>query len=184
MRTVRFRGPSGVVRTGDWTDSGIEFGGETYDAAEVDVLPPTEPTKILGVGANFPSFVSESDTYDWPTDAANHPRYVKTPDSLVGHGGTVVLDDEGEFVHELELGVVIGRQCRNVSRADADSVIAGYTCVDDVTNRAGGDWVRIKNFDTSAPVGPVVAAPSVVPQDATMELRVNGEQRQRDNRRT
>jgi 2-keto-4-pentenoate hydratase/2-oxohepta-3-ene-1,7-dioic acid hydratase in catechol pathway len=73
-----------------------------------------------------------------------------------------------------------------VGEADAMDVVAGYTCVVDVSNRDDQDreqnWVRGKAFDGAAPLGPVVATPEHVPDDASVELRLNGETRQSSTR--
>jgi 2-keto-4-pentenoate hydratase/2-oxohepta-3-ene-1,7-dioic acid hydratase (catechol pathway) len=82
--------------------------------------------------------------------------------------------------------VVVGQQCRHVDAADAMDVVAGYTCVVDLSNRDDQDreqnWVRGKAFDGAAPMGPVVASPDRVPADASIELRVNGETQQSSSR--
>jgi 2-keto-4-pentenoate hydratase/2-oxohepta-3-ene-1,7-dioic acid hydratase in catechol pathway len=87
---------------------------------------------------------------------------------------------------EAELGVVIGEQCRHVDAADAMDVVAGFTCVNDVSNRddqrVETNWVRGKAFDGAAPMGPVVADAGDVPEDARIRLRVNGETRQDSSR--
>jgi len=86
----------------------------------------------------------------------------------------------------MELGIVIGEQCRNVAAAEAEDVIAGYTCVNDITNFAVPiqeiSGTRAQGIDDSTPIGPVVATPDEVPSDAEMELRVSGEVRQRATR--
>src|SRR5699024_511056 len=65
-------------------------------------------------------------------------------------------------------------------------VVRGFTCVDDISNRddqrAEQNWVRGKAFDDAAPMGPLLASPDEVPDDATIELRVNGERRQHSSR--
>jgi len=61
-------------------------------------------------------------------------------------------------------------------------VVEGFTCYNDITDRSGSDWIEIKAFDSAAPVGPVVASPDEVPEDALMTLRVNGEVRQQGRR--
>lgn len=188
MRKTRFLDPSGSVRVGDWTDDGIEASGRRYDPEAVDVLPPTEPTKVIGIGPNYESNVAEKDR-DPPETPGDLLLFVKPPNALVRHGGTATFVGDGEFCFELELGVVIGEQCRNVAAADAADVIAGYTCVNEITDLSPpeslydpSNQVRAKALDDSAPVGPVVAAPDRVPADAEMELRVNGEVKQRTKR--
>ncbi len=183
MALVRFRDPAGYVRTGDWTDRGLEFGGRVYDPADVSVLPPVEPTKIVAVGRNYRSVV-EAEGVDPPTV----PRlFFKPPHTVAGHGDTISLPaGKNQVVYEAELGVVIGEQAKRVSRENAESVIAGYTCVNDISNlddRDIGDGaVRVKGFDGAAPLGPVVVPPTDVPDDATIELRLNGAVKQRGSR--
>jgi 2-keto-4-pentenoate hydratase/2-oxohepta-3-ene-1,7-dioic acid hydratase in catechol pathway len=179
MRHARFRDEAGSVREGEWTDDGIVFGGRTYDPDEVDVLPPVEPTKIVCIGLNYADHAEETDS-----DIPERPLlFLKGPNAVAGHGDTATLPPGRERVdYEAELGVVIGTQCRNVAEEDVDDVIAGYTCVNDLSNRDDQrkekNWVRGKAFDNSAPIGPVVADPEHVPDDARIELRQNGEVKQ------
>lgn len=183
MRRVRFRDPAGAVRNGNWTDTGIEFGGELYDPLEVDILPPVEPTKIVCIGLNYADHADERNK-----DLPDRPLlFLKSPNTVAGHGDTITLPAGKERVdHEAEIGVVVGDQCRNVGEADAWDIVEGFTCVNDVSNRDDQDreqnWVRGKSFDGAAPVGPLVAPVEEVPKDATVELRVNGERRQHSSR--
>ncbi|WP_435102820.1 fumarylacetoacetate hydrolase family protein [Halarchaeum sp. P4] len=182
MRHVRFRDPAGSVRQGTWTDDGIEFADRTYDPEEVEVLPPSEPTKIVCVGLNYERHAEEEGM-----EIPERPLlFLKTPNTVAGHGDTITLPEGKETVeHEVEFGVVIGEQCRNVAAEDAEDVIAGYTIANDVSNRddqyVEQNWVRGKAFDGSCPLGPVVADPEHVPENADVELRVNGEVRQSSN---
>ncbi|WP_135819598.1 fumarylacetoacetate hydrolase family protein [Halostella litorea] len=179
MRRVRFRDQAGAVRTGEWTDEGIEFGGETYDPDAVDVLPPSEPSKIVCIGRNYAKHAEERNE-----EVPDRPLlFLKPPNAVAGHGDEISLPAGKEGIeHEAELAVVIGQQCRNVPESEAAEVIAGYTCMNDVSNREDQsreqNWVRGKAFDGAAPLGPVVAPPEDVPEDARIRLRVNGETRQ------
>jgi 2-keto-4-pentenoate hydratase/2-oxohepta-3-ene-1,7-dioic acid hydratase in catechol pathway len=180
MRHVRFRDEAGSVREGEWTDDGIVFGGRTYDPDDVDVLPPVEPSKIVCIGLNYADHAEETDS-----DIPERPLlFLKGPNTVAGHGDTATLPAGKERVdYEAELGVVIGKQCRNVAEEDVDDVIAGYTCVNDLSNRDDQrkeqNWIRGKAFDNAAPIGPVVADPEHVPDDARIELRQNGEVKQK-----
>lgn len=179
MRRVRFRDVNGRAHTGEWTDAGIEFGGDVYDPDEVDVLPPTEPSKVIGVSTNNWDLLEEHD-YD-ESELPDRPRiFIKTPNAVVGHRDTIKLIPDKEFDFEGELAVVIGEECRNVSRDEAMDVIAGYTCANDITNHSDRDYygVRLKATDDTCPIGPVVASPELVPDDASIELRVDGETKQ------
>jgi len=183
MREVRFRDPAGTTRVGEWTDDGIEAAGETYDESAVEVLPPADPSKIVCVGLNYADHAAEQDS-----EIPDRPLlFLKPPNALSGHGDEVTLPPGKERVdHEAELAVVIGEQARNVDAADAMEYVAGFTCMNDVSNRDDQNreqnWVRGKAFDNSAPLGPVLATPDEVPDDATVELRVNGETRQSSSR--
>lgn len=180
MRKVRFRDPAGSVRTGEWTDDDeLRFGEEKFDPSEVDVLPPVEPSKIVCVGLNYSDHAEETDS-----EIPDRPLlFLKSPNALAAHHDTITLPKGKERVdHEAEFGVVIGEQCRNVPADRAEEVIAGYTCVNDLSNRDDQrkeqNWVRGKSFDNSAPIGPVVATPEHVPDDAEISLTVNGEEKQ------
>ena len=193
MKRVRFRDSAGNVRGGRWTvEDGepmvtasagpygrIAFGDESYPPEEVDVLPPCEPTKIIAVGRNYADHAAEHDA-----DVPDRPMlFIKPPNTVASHNTTVtLLPDKEQIDYEAELGVVIGEQCRNVSEAGAMDVVAGFTCLNDISNRDDQrkeqNWVRGKAFDNSCPLGPLVATPEHVPEDAKIELRLNGETKQ------
>jgi len=185
MKRARFRDRSGAVRTGEWTGDGLVFGGRTYDPDEVDVLPPCEPSKVVCIGRNYADHAAEHDA-----DVPDRPMlFLKGPNTLAAHGDAVDLPagTAGKRVeYEAELGVVIGEQCRNVAEDEVDEVLAGFTCVNDLSNRDDQgieqNWIRGKAFDGAAPIGPVVATPDEVPDDAAVRLRVNGETEQDGSR--
>ena len=194
MRQVRFTDPAGDQRYGEWTDDGtiradprregrVTDEIETYDPESIEVLPPCEPSKIVCVGLNYADHAEEQGM-----DVPDRPLlFLKTPNTVAAHGRTVeLLPGKDRLEHEAELGVVIGERCRNVAESDAEDVVAGYTCVNDISNRddqrVETNWVRGKSFDDAAPIGPVVAAPEAVPADATIRCRVNGELRQDSSR--
>ena len=179
MQRVRFRDPAGSVRTGEWTDDGVSFAGDDYDLDEVRLLPPCEPSKLVCIGRNYEKHAEEKGN-----PVPDRPMlFLKGPNTLAAHGDTVPLPSGKETIeHEAELAVVIGEQCRNVAAEDAMDVVAGYTASNDVSNRDDQreeqNWVRGKAFDNAAPLGPTLATPDEVPDDASIELRVNGEVRQ------
>jgi 2-keto-4-pentenoate hydratase/2-oxohepta-3-ene-1,7-dioic acid hydratase in catechol pathway len=197
MKRVRFRDPSGSVRTGEWLnddgevadtetaseDGVVAFGGESYDPSEVEILPPVDPSKVVCIGRNYADHADEMGS-----DVPGRPLlFLKPPNTVTSHGTDVALPAGKERIdYEAELGVVIGQQCRNVAEADAMDVVAGYTCVVDLSNRDDQreeqNWVRGKAFDNAAPMGPVVADPEHVPEDASIELWVNGEKHQSSTR--
>jgi 2-keto-4-pentenoate hydratase/2-oxohepta-3-ene-1,7-dioic acid hydratase in catechol pathway len=197
MKRVRFRDTAGNVRGGRWTvEDGepvvtaaagpygrIAFGDESYDPDEVDILPPCEPTKVVCIGRNYADHAEEMDS-----DLPDRPMlFLKAPNAVASHGKHLTLPSGKERIdYEAELGVVIGEQCRNVSESGAMDVVAGYTCVNDISNRDDQrqeqNWVRGKAFDNACPIGPLVATPEHVPEDASIELRLNGETKQSSSR--
>jgi 2-keto-4-pentenoate hydratase/2-oxohepta-3-ene-1,7-dioic acid hydratase in catechol pathway len=165
------------VRVGEWNDDLIEFGGRTYDPADVDILAPSDPDKIIVMDKNQEIAVEISGI------KPSVPRlYVKTPNSVVGHGGTVTIPEPvDELIVEAELGVVIGRQAKNVPHEDAMKYVGGYTCADDLL--INDDFeddpaaIRENNFDNCSPLGPVVVPPDSVPEAPAVELQIDGELR-------
>lgn len=177
---MRFRDPAGAVRTGEYdeTDGTVTAAGRTYDTGDVAVLPPCEPTKVVCVGRNYAKHADERDE-----DVPDRPLlFLKPPNAVAGHGDTTPLPADRCVEHEAELAVVVGEQVRNLDESEAMDAVAGYTVANDVSNRTDQDaeqnWVRGKAFDGSCPLGPVLATPDEVPDDAGVELRVNGELRQ------
>ncbi len=179
MYTVRFGDPAGSVRTGELRAGTVSFGAETYDLEEVDLLAPCEPTKIVCVGLNYENHAEEAGM-----EIPDRPLlFLKGPNTVAGPNDTVRLPTGKERVDwEAEFGVVIGEQCKDVPEGEAMDVVAGYTCVNDISNRDDQEveqnWIRGKAFDGAAPIGPAIASPDEVPDDAAIELRVNGETKQ------
>lgn len=177
MRYVRFRDPAGAERRGTLTEDRheVRFGGDNYSLEEVDVLPPCRPSKIVCVGLNYAEHAAELGKK--PPD---RPRlFFKPPNTVSGHEMTVTLPEgKDRLDYEAELAVVIGQQCRRVPESDAIDIVEGYTCMNDLSNRDDQEieqnYVRGKGFDGAAPLGPLMATPDEVPDDATVRTRVNG----------
>lgn len=197
MKRVRFRDTAGNVRGGRWTvEDGeelvtaaagpygrISFGDEQFAPDEVEILPPCEPTKIVCVGLNYADHAEEQGK-----EVPDRPLlFLKPPNTVASHNKRVTLPANKDRIdYEAELAVVIAEQCRNVDADDAMDVISGFTCLNDLSNRDDQsieqNWVRGKAFDNAAPIGPLVATPEHVPDDATVECRVNGELKQQSSR--
>lgn len=180
MARVRFRDAAGRTRTGTVTDDDqIEAASRTYDWADIDILAPSEPSKIVCIGRNYAEHAAEMGN-----DLPDRPLlFLKGPNAVAGHGDEIPLPAGKERVdHEAELAVVIGKQARNVDESEAFDYVSGYTCFDDISNRDDQreeqNWIRGKAFDSAAPMGPVLADPADVPDDASIQLRVNGETKQ------
>lgn len=197
MKHVRFRDPAGSVRTGQWVDDhgdvapervagdkgAVRFADRTYTPEEVDILPPCEPSKIVCIGRNYAAHADERGE-----SVPDRPLlFLKGPNAVASHESHVQLPaDRDPIEYEAELAVIIGEQCRHVPASEAASVIDGYTCMVDLSNREDQDretnWVRGKAFDNAAPLGPVCADPEHVPADASIELFVDGERKQHSTR--
>ena len=151
---------------------------QPYKLAEVRLLAPVTPSKIACVGRNYAEHAAELGN-----EVPSEPLiFLKPPTTIIGSGDAVVYPAISERVdHEGELGVVIGRRCRNVSEADALKYVFGYTVANDVTARdlqkKDGQWARAKGFDTFAPVGPWIDT-SFDPTDRMLRCLVNGAVRQ------
>ncbi|WP_049982163.1 fumarylacetoacetate hydrolase family protein [Halorubrum sp. BV1] len=187
MHRVRFRDPAGSIREGTYDPASdtVAFAGEEYalDSPAIDVLPPTDPSKIVCIGRNYAEHAAElgNDVPDRPL------LFLKPPNALASHGDTVTVPAGKDRIDwEAEIAVVIGEQCKDVDAENAMDVVAGFTCMDDISNRDDQNreqnWVRGKAFDNAAPLGPVLATPDEVPDDASVELRVNGETKQSSDR--
>lgn len=142
------------------------------------LLAPCVPTKIVCAGINYRGHGAEMG-HTLPEEPV---IFLKPPTAVVGHGAEVrVPAGFGSVDFEAELAVVLGRRAHNISPEDAHSVILGYTCANDVTNRVlqkrDGQWTRAKGFDTFCPLGPWVET-DADPRDLLVESYVNGELRQ------
>jgi 2-keto-4-pentenoate hydratase/2-oxohepta-3-ene-1,7-dioic acid hydratase in catechol pathway len=183
MRKVRFRDATGIERVGEWLageEEAIVAGGTTYSPDEVDILPPVEPTKVICQAGGYMDHREEEGFEDLP----ERPElFLKGPNAVSGHRDAIELPPGRDMVDfEAEFAVVIGEQCRATSPDEAMEYVEGYTGVNDISNRDDQDeernWVRGKAFDGSLPMGPVLATPDEIPEDATLQLRHNGEVKQ------
>lgn len=178
MPRARFVDPAGSVRTGEWTENGIAVAGRRYDPDAVDVLPPVDPDKILGVAYNFRNRYAESEE----TFPERPGIWLKGGSNVLsGHGDTVPLPPDLTVIWEAELAVVIGEQCTRVDPDEAMAVVGGYTAANDLSNRTHLEdetMYRVKSFDNSCPLGPAVASPDEVPDDPRIRMWLNDELKQ------
>lgn len=155
---------------------GVELTSETAPLAALAC--PVAPSKIIGVGRNYRAHAAELGN-----DVPSEPLlFLKPPSALVGPNASVRLPVQSERVeHEGELGVIIGRRCRNVTAGQALDHVFGYTAVCDITardlQRKDGQWTRAKGFDGFCPAGPYVVS-GIDPSDLRVTVTVNGEVRQ------
>ncbi|MFI2563402.1 fumarylacetoacetate hydrolase family protein [Paenarthrobacter sp. NPDC018779] len=141
-----------------------------------DGLPIGPPSKIICVGLNYRDHATEAGL-----DAPTRPLlFAKWPNTLVGHGGEILVPEGLRTDYEAELAVVIGRRARNISSDEALDYVAGYLCANDVSARElqfdDGQWVRGKSLDTFCPIGPAMVPADQVPdpQNLGIKLWLNG----------
>ena len=146
--------------------------------AEVRLLAPCRPTKILAVGLNYRTHAAEAG-YDVPSEPL---VFSKPPSSVIGPLEPIVYPILSQQMdYEGELAVVIGQRAKNVLPEKATDFILGYTCGNDVTardlQRRDDQWTRAKGFDTFCPLGPYIVT-DLDPAHLAIQTRVNGEIRQ------
>jgi 2-keto-4-pentenoate hydratase/2-oxohepta-3-ene-1,7-dioic acid hydratase in catechol pathway len=148
---------------------------------EVSMLAPVpRPGKIVAVGLNYRDHAAEAGLPVPETPVI----FGKFPSAVIGPGQPIVLPAGSRRVdYEGELGVVIGRRVRRVSRQDALGAVLGFVPANDVSDRdfqkADGQWVRAKSCDTFAPLGPAIVTTDeverLVPGGVLrLQTRVNG----------
>jgi 2-keto-4-pentenoate hydratase/2-oxohepta-3-ene-1,7-dioic acid hydratase in catechol pathway len=155
---------------------------QTVPVADLHWLTPCQPGKIIGLWNNFRAAAAKNQWAE-PTE----PLYfLKASSSALPHGQAIPVPRayDGRVAFEGELAVVIGRQARCVSVADAPAHILGYTCANDVTTMEliGRDpsfpqWVRAKSMDGFGTFGPVIET-EFDPASATLHTLVGGRERQ------
>jgi 2-keto-4-pentenoate hydratase/2-oxohepta-3-ene-1,7-dioic acid hydratase in catechol pathway len=163
---------------------GATAAGQRVALDRVRLLAPVAVRRVFGVGLNYVNHIRET--------GSKTPRipllFMKPESSVVGPDAPVVYPLEGKEVHyEAELAVVIGRRARRVAVADAASVILGYTCANDISERViqreemgMGCLVVSKGFDTFCPLGPVIVT-DLDPSHLRIMARINGATRQDSN---
>ncbi|MDB6033245.1 MAG: 5-carboxymethyl-2-hydroxymuconate isomerase [Verrucomicrobiales bacterium] len=191
MRIHRYRTEKGVVAYANQRTDGTfaELEGKLFSgfretgrrAIVQQLLAPVVPTQILGVGLNYRRHAEESGAKLAPFPVL----FAKGINTLQDPGGPIILPTKllsNEVDYECELAVVIGRDCKNVSRDHALEYVIGYTCANDVSARdwqlrnCGGQWCRGKFFDTFCPLGPCLVTTDEIPDPSklTISTRLNG----------
>jgi 2-keto-4-pentenoate hydratase/2-oxohepta-3-ene-1,7-dioic acid hydratase in catechol pathway len=161
------------------------------------LVPVAKPNKMFFLAGNYAEHIKEGGGTAAERAQTFPYVFMKPPSTTLNHPNKPVVlpkaaPDAVDW--ELELGVVIGKKCKNVSEADALKYVAGYTVVNDVSQRwyrpnpsrqkrerdAFFDWLHGKWFDTFCPCGPCLVSADAVPdpQALSMQLTVNGQVKQ------
>jgi 2-keto-4-pentenoate hydratase/2-oxohepta-3-ene-1,7-dioic acid hydratase in catechol pathway len=192
MKIIRYQETNGTTGFAALQSDGSQLAleGDIYDLPRLTsrrilpakLLAPIEPKIILCIGLNYKRHAAESNLA-----APQFPvLFVKGANSLQNPGDPILIPTHlasHEVDYECELAVVIGKPCKNVSRAMALEYVLGYTCANDVSardwqvKRGGGQWCRGKFFDTFAPLGPCLVTRDEMPNPNALRLRtiLNGE---------
>ena len=146
------------------------------------------PQKFIGIGLNYSAHAKETN--------ANAPKepivFFKANSSICGPNDTVYLPKGSvKSDWEVELGVIIGKQAKNITEIESIDHIFGYCIVNDISEReyqlerSSGQWDKGKAFDTFGPVGPYIVTKDEIKdvQDLNLELRLNGKVMQKSNTR-
>jgi 2-keto-4-pentenoate hydratase/2-oxohepta-3-ene-1,7-dioic acid hydratase in catechol pathway len=191
MRIIRFLS-GGKVHRGKEIDSTkalrIEGGLFTGYRVTDEVLPvekllaPWVPTDILCIGLNYRQHAAESGSQPPKTPML----FIKSSNTLNNPGDPILIPRRSsEIDFEAELAVVIGKNAKNVSRAQAMDYVFGYTCANDVTARdwqrekdlGGGQFARGKSFDGFCPLGPAIVTRDEIKEPNNLRIRseLNGQ---------
>ncbi|MCE9611746.1 MAG: fumarylacetoacetate hydrolase family protein [Chthoniobacter sp.] len=192
MKIIRSQSPDGTIGLVEQHANGTatKLRGTLFEKLEptsetaviAKVLAPVEPQAVVCIGLNYRQHAAETN--------APLPKvpvvFFKNPAAVQNPGDEIELPRwlaSGKVDYECELAVVIGRRCKNVSRADALDYVLGYTCGNDVSARdwqkegGGSQWCRGKSFDTFCPLGPALVTPDEIsnPNALRISTKVNGE---------
>ncbi|ESQ11016.1 MAG: 5-carboxymethyl-2-hydroxymuconate isomerase [Thiohalocapsa sp. PB-PSB1] len=187
MHLIRFETPDGRILHGSQIDDGTaallssDFFGDRASTGQTErigrLLAPIVPCNIYGIGLNYRDHATETGQ-ELPQ---NPVIFMKPTTTVTGPGDPILLPaacERGpEVDYEAELGVVIGRDARNVSAEQALDYVLGYTAACDVSARrwqkhgGGGQWIRGKSFDSFCPIGPVLVTADEIPNPQALALR-------------
>jgi 2-keto-4-pentenoate hydratase/2-oxohepta-3-ene-1,7-dioic acid hydratase in catechol pathway len=147
--------------------------GRQHALADVKLLAPCEPSKVIAVGLNYRSHLGDRPPTAYPG------LFTKYPTSIIATEEPIVLPPDAQNAHyEGELVVVIGRRAKNVPPAEASSYVFGVTAGNDVSERdwqrADLQWFRAKAADTFGPLGPAIVT-GLDYDNLLLQTRLNGE---------
>jgi len=195
VRIFRYLDQSGKMGFGRFDSEGKTFlihqkNNGDFEATDEAITPfqlltPIDFRCIYAIGLNYRAHAEETGM-----EIPKYPMvFMKAPTAVQNPGDPVVLPRflrSDKVDYEAELGVVIGRPCKNVKPEDALSYVLGYVCANDVSARdwqkekGGGQFCRGKTFDTFCPVGPCLATADEIPDPSNLTIRsyVNDEKMQ------
>ncbi len=170
----------------------VEQTGRSAPLDDVTLRAPIIPKKFFHTAGNFREHHEESERVNWSHPVLPWIVFFQNVDAIIGPEDPIVYPEAmtSELDYELELAVIIGKAGKFFSPAEAEEYIAGYIVFNDITARdiqreemKSGVFCLSKSIDTFVPIGPWIVTPDEVgdPSRLSMELRVNGEVRQRSS---
>ncbi len=169
------------IHSGDMFSSPTDT-GESAELADVRIVTPCDPSKMICLWNNYRALTAKMEG-----EIPEEPLwFLKAPSSYLGPDETIRRPKsyDGPVVYEGEIGIVIGKQCSEVSEADIADYIFGYTCINDVTavkliskDSTFAQWTRSKSFDTFGIFGPMITT-DIDPMTLTIKTVLNGDERQ------
>jgi len=171
---------------------GVRETGRVFALADVRLRAPIMPKKFFHTAGNFREHHEDLVRVDWSHPVNKGIVFFQNVDAIIGPGDDIVYPENltRELDYELEMAIVIGRPGKFFSAAQAADHIAGYLVFNDITARdiqrremESGVFSFSKAIDTFCPIGPYIVTADEVgdPHDLQMELRVNGDVRQKSN---
>lgn len=198
MKIIRHQTPNGLIQHAALQTDGtaLRIEGDLFGSYSVTgevvkpgkLLAPIQPAAIFCIGLNYRKHAEESNA-----PIPQQPvLFMKSPGAVQNPGDNIELPQHlksDEVDYECELAVVIGKRCKNVSKANALDYVLGYTCANDVSardwqiKRGGSQWCRGKTFDTFAPLGPCLVLKDEIPDPNTLRIQttLNGKTMQDSN---
>ena len=191
MKIVRHISPAGPSYAALQLDgSALEITGDIFGDFRVTdnvvtpgkLLAPLVPANILAIGLNYKKHAEEGGK-----GVPERPMlFIKATSSLQNPHDPIEIPQKlasTEVDFECELAVVIGRRCKNATRANALDYVLGYTCANDVSARdwqqrwGGGQFCQGKSFDTFCPLGPVLVTRDEIPNPNNLAIKtiLNGQ---------
>jgi 2-keto-4-pentenoate hydratase/2-oxohepta-3-ene-1,7-dioic acid hydratase in catechol pathway len=176
----------------------FELGGQVQRTGRstpldgVTLRAPITPKKFFHTAGNFREHHEESTRVNWSHPVLPWIVFFQNVDAIIGPEEPIVYPEAmtSELDYELELAVIIGKAGKFFSPEEAEDYVAGYIVFNDITARdiqrqemKSGVFCLSKSIDTFVPIGPWIVTPDEVgdPHQLSMELRVNGELRQRSH---
>ena len=193
-------GSAGRDAAAEVAEAGARGKTASTPLGEVTLCAPVpEPGKLFCLAGNYVKHIEEGSGGVKAKDKIT-PRLFLKPSSntVIGPGAPIMIPDVARAVDwEAELAVVIGKRGKHIAKADAFDYVAGYTAMNDVSERklqirerpetsewdAFFDWLNGKWFDCFAPMGPCLVTADEIPDphDLDLSLSVNGERKQHSN---